>query len=219
MSDRPHPPIASHAVPGEGAKLIAPSAERNLGPICDLLDHVAPKAGRALEIASGTGQHVAAFAARLPGLHWQPTEPDPARRASIDAYAAETGRDNIAPALELDAAQPGWGDRLGGQSLIVLINLLHLIPMTAVETLIKEAARALDPGGRLVIYGPFMRAGELTSPGDEAFHASLTAQDPATGYKDDFDVIDLILGAGLEMAEVIEMPANNLALVAEKPAF
>jgi len=67
-----------------------------------------------------------------------------------------------------------------------------------------------------VIYGPFMRGGELTSPGDVGFHQSLTAQDSAIGYKDDFDVMDLMQEAGLEMVDVVEMPANNLGLVAEK---
>lgn len=42
---------------------------------------------------------------------------------------------------------------------------------------------------------------------------------PKIGYKDDFDVIDLMQGAGLDMVQVIEMPANNLALVAERPAY
>ena len=63
-----------------------------------------------------------------------------------------------------------------------------------------------------------MRAGELTSEGDARFHATLTAQDPEIGYKDDFDTIDLMQDAGLELVQVLEMPANNLALVAEKPA-
>lgn len=213
------PDTASIANKGEGDKLIAPSAARNCDAICDLLAHVAPTEGRALEIASGTGQHVAAFAARFPGLRWQPSEPDAARRASIDAHAAESGCANIAPALALDACKPGWGAELQGQALIVVINLLHLIPMDWAEVLIAEAARALSPGGRFVIYGPFMRAGELTSDGDAAFHASLTAQDPRIGYKDDFDVIDLLHSAGLELAEAVEMPANNLALIAERPAF
>ncbi|MGD9863387.1 MAG: DUF938 domain-containing protein [Pseudodonghicola sp.] len=213
------PDTASIADKGEGDKLVAPSATRNCDAICDLLAQVAPQQGRALEIASGTGQHVVAFAARFPGLHWQPSDPEPSRRASIDAYAADSGCGNIAPALDLDATRPGWGAELRGQDLIVLCNLLHLIPMDWVEALIGEAAQALAPGGRILLYGPFMRAGELTSPGDEAFHASLTAQDPRIGYKDDFDVMDLLQDVGLEMVEVIEMPANNLALVAEKPAF
>ncbi|MBJ6372267.1 DUF938 domain-containing protein [Sedimentitalea arenosa] len=219
MTRRALPDTANVAHASDGAKLNAPAAERNLAPLCDLLSQFAPKTGAALEIASGTGQHVVAFAKRLPGLDWQPSEPDAARRASIDAYAAESQLDNLAPAFELDAAAPGWGARHAGQALIVVINLLHLISMTETETLIGEAARALTPSGRFVIYGPFQRGGELTSDGDARFHASLIAQDPEIGYKDDFDILDLALAAGLTVVDVIEMPANNLALVLEKPAI
>lgn len=217
MTDTPKQEPHSLALPGDGSKLIAPSADRNVGPLCDLLSEVAPQSGDALEIASGTGQHIVAFAARLPGLRWHPTEPAPDRRASISAYVAESGLANIAAPIALDATAPGWGAAHGGKVLVFLSNLTHLIAMPQVETLIREAAIALAPGGRLVIYGPFMRAGELTSAGDERFHAALVAQDPALGYKDDFDIIDLMQNAGLDMALAVEMPANNLALVAEKP--
>ncbi|GHG89138.1 DUF938 domain-containing protein [Pseudodonghicola xiamenensis] len=213
------PDTASIATQAQGGKLVAPSASRNLEPIAALLAKEAPSCGRALEIASGTGQHVAAFAARLPGLHWQPSDPDPTRRASIDTYAAESGRDNISPALDLDAATPGWGRRLAGQELILLVNLLHLIPMDWVKVLIAEAAQALAPGGRFVLYGPFLRDGQLISDGDRAFHASLTAQDPRIGYKEIADILRLLITAGLTVRTQKEMPANNLAVVAEKPAF
>ncbi len=217
MTNEQKPERHSLALPAEAGKLFAPSAERNTGPLCDLLEQVAPRRGRALEIASGTGQHVVAFAARLPGLSWQPTEPDAARRTSIAAYVAESGLTNIAPPIALDATAPGWGAEQAGQSLIFLSNLLHLIPMRQVETLIAEAAQALAPAGRLVIYGPFMRAGELTSEGDRRFHAALVAEDPRIGYKDDRDIMELMQAAGLEIAGAVEMPANNLALVAERP--
>lgn len=209
--------VAGYAEPQEGAKLFAPAAARNVGPLGDLLALIAPPRGRALEIASGTGQHIVDFAARLPGLTWQPTEPDAARRASIDARAAEAGLTNLAPAIALDATAPGWGAAHGPRDLILLANLLHLISAPEAEILIREAAAALAPGGLFVIYGPFMRAGELTSDGDREFHARLTAEDPEIGYKDDFDTMDMLQNAGLEMAQVVEMPANNLALVARKP--
>ncbi|PCH70631.1 MAG: methyltransferase [Rhodobacteraceae bacterium] len=212
------PKSVTHSIAhkGEGDRLFAPSAARNLEVLSDLLGDVAPTTGDALELASGTGQHVVSYAARLPGLNWQPSELDPARRASIDAHVADAGLGNIAPAIALNAAQAGWSARHGGKALIILSNLLHLITDKATNTVIQEAARALAPGGRLVIYGPFMRGGELTSDGDASFHAGLIARDPAIGYKDDFDMMDLIQGAGLDMAEVIEMPANNLVLVAQK---
>lgn len=211
------PPTASIAEPAEGARLYAPSAENNRQPLCAVLDEVAPRKGKALELASGTGQHVIAFARHLPGLIWQPTEPDATRRASIDAYIAEAGLPNLRPAQALNAAIPGWGAVWHGQSLIVVINLLHLISTAETATLIAEAARALRPGGRFVIYGPFMRAGELTSEGDARFHESLVNQDPEIGYKDNQEILDMAITRGLTAVSVIEMPANNLTLVLEKP--
>ena len=101
------PPSASVALPTRGAMLHAPAADRNKDALCDLLRDHAPQTGRALEIASGTGQHIAAFARALPDLHWQPTEPAPDRRASIDAYIAEAGLTNVAPAAPLDATAAG----------------------------------------------------------------------------------------------------------------
>lgn len=218
MTRRP-PQTASIAHPREDGKLFAPSAERNAQAICDLLQDMAPATGTALELASGTGQHVITYAEQLPRLHWQPTEIDAARRTSIDAYVASTSLTNITAAAALNATTPGWGAHHADHALIILSNLLHLISDDEAQVLITEAAIALAPGGRFVIYGPFMRAGELTSDGDTRFHASLTGHDPDIGYKDDFDVIDLLQATGLEMVELVEMPANNLALIAQKPVF
>ncbi|MEQ8877130.1 MAG: DUF938 domain-containing protein [Phycisphaerales bacterium] len=209
--------LASVAEPDGDARLSAPSAERNAGPITDLLrDHV-PEGGRALEIASGTGQHVLAFARAFPDLTWQPTEIAPERRASIDAWAATEGLLNLRPAMALDATVPGWSEGHGGQDLIVLVNLLHLISTGEARTIVAETAQALAPDGRFVLYGPFLRDGETTSEGDARFDASLRASDPDVGYKDDFAVIDWLHDAGLTLVDVVEMPANNLALISQRP--
>ena len=212
------PDTASTAEAGADGRLCAPSAARNAAPISALLSRTAPRQGRALELASGTGQHVVAFAAACPGLTWQPSEVDPARLHSIAqwvALAPEGG--TILPAIPLDATAPGWGARHGGQDLIVVVNLLHLISGAEAQTLLAEAAQALAPGGQLVIYGPFLRGGQATSPGDAAFHAGLRAQDPEIGYKDVDEITARLTGAGLRMVDTAEMPANNLALCAERP--
>lgn len=207
------PPSASIANPLTGGRLHAPSAERNAPAIVDLLRAVAPTTGRALEIASGTGQHVLALATALPQLQWHPTEVEPARIASIDAYAKQAGLPNLHPAQYLDATAPGWGAAQGPYDLIHLGNLLHLIPEPAARTVLTEAAQAL--AGTLIVYGPFRRAGVLTSDGDAQFDAELRAADPAIGYKDDAWVRDLLESAGLSVT-VREMPANNLAFVARR---
>ena len=211
------PDTASVATPGDGGKLCAPSAERNAGPICDLVAAHGPATGRALELASGTGQHAVALARRLPDLDWQPSEPDAERRASIRAWAAEADLPNLRDPVEIDAARPGWSATHGAFDLVLLVNLFHLIPEDDARAIVAEVARALAPGGAFILYGPFMRGGELTSEGDARFHASLTAQDPAIGYKDDFDVTDWLHDAGLTLGALIEMPANNLAFVARAP--
>ena len=53
----------------------SPAADRNKQAILDVLLRLLPDQGSALEIASGTGQHVAWFAAHLPHWTWQPTDP------------------------------------------------------------------------------------------------------------------------------------------------
>jgi SAM-dependent methyltransferase len=208
------PDTASIAHGDAGGRLTAPSAARNAGAIGNLVAEYAPQEGRALEIASGTGQHVAALADRLPRLLWQPSDIDPARRASIDAWAE--ARANIAPARALDATSPGWAAAWAGLDLILVVNLVHLVSTPEARVLISEAAQALAPNGRFILYGPFLRDGETTSEGDARFHASLRAQDPEIGYKSDWDIIEWLQGADLDLCAVVEMPANNLAFVSRK---
>ncbi len=208
------PRTASVASALEGAKLHAPAAARNAQALSDLLVAHAPRDGTALELASGTGQHVVAFARALPALTWQPSELDAARIASINAYAVEAGLDNIRPARRIDATSDKWHVAYGGHDLVVLINLLHLIPEDAAFRVVTEAVAALNTGGRFVLYGPFMRGGRFISEGDARFHGQLSAADPAIGYKDDSLVEDWLRGAGARSVERAEMPANNLAFIA-----
>ncbi|MGR3635343.1 MAG: DUF938 domain-containing protein [Shimia sp.] len=212
------PDSASVATPDEGGKLFAPSAARNVDAITNLLTEIAPPTGHALEIASGTGQHVVHFAAVLSGLDWQPTEIDASRRASIAAHLAEANLPNVAAPIPLDATAAGWGGRHAGKNLITLSNLLHLVSASEAQTLVTEAAQALAPGGILVIYGPFKRGEALISEGDKSFDDSLRAQDPEIGYKPDATVLEWGKAAGLIPRTPREMPANNLALIWQKPA-
>jgi len=211
------PDSASVARPGADGRLHAPSAVRNAEAICAALIDQAPASGRALEIASGTGEHAIRIAACLPALIWQPTDIDPERRQSIDAWAAGAGRTNLRPARDLDACTPGWGADWAGQDLVFTSNILHLIGTNEARTLIEEAAAALAAGGLLMIYGPFLRDEGFASAGDAAFHASLTAQDPEIGYKRAADVTRWMQERGLVVQPPKAMPANNLILSARKP--
>ena len=194
----------------------APSAIRNQNAILDVLRVETPSKGRLLEIAAGSGQHAAAGAKALPGLIWQPSDANPDNLASITAWAAHDPQPNLRAAVVLDAASPGWSKIWPAQDVVLIINLLHLIPTNIAQAIIANAARALAPGGKLMLYGPFLRDGQTTSDGDAAFDASLRAQDERLGYKDLAWVIAEVANANLT-PRTIDMPANNLMLIGTAP--
>ncbi|MFC3123772.1 DUF938 domain-containing protein [Pseudoroseomonas globiformis] len=190
-------------------RLSAPAALRNRGPILDVLRRVLPEAGLVLEVASGTGEHVAHFAAALPGLDWQPTEPTPEGRASIDSWAE--GLPNLRRALPLDAAAPGWP--VERADAVLCSNMIHIAPWAAAEGLFAGAARLLPTGGLLALYGPFRFAGHVLERGNADFDASLRARNPEWGLRLAEDVAALGARCGFGAPEVVAMPASNRMLL------
>jgi SAM-dependent methyltransferase len=203
-----------------GAMLESPAAERNKGPILDVLKRVLPPAGRVVEIASGTGQHVVHFAEALPSLAWQPTDPDAAMLESIRARVAAAHRSgvgaNLEPPVELDVCAEHWP--LARADAVLAINLIHIAPWAATEGLLRGASRVLGAGAPLVLYGPFKRDGRHTAASNEVFDASLRERNAEWGVRDLEVVADRALAEGLVLREIVAMPANNLTVVFERAA-
>ena len=189
----------------------APAAARNRDPILAVLRGVLPEAGTVLEIASGSGEHVLHFARALPGLVFQPSDPNPEARRSIAAWAAESGLANLRPPLALDAAAPSWP--LTAADAVLCINMIHISPWAATEGLMRGAAAILPPGAPLYLYGPYRRAGVPTAPSNEAFDRDLRGRDPSWGLRELEAVTNLADAAGFSGPAVTEMPANNLSIV------
>ena len=125
--------------------LYAPAAARNRQPILEVLRKVLPPSGLVLEVASGTGEHAAYFAEELPGLTWQPSDPDASLRGSIAAHGAEAGLESLRPPLDLDATAETWP--LDRAAAVLCVNLIHIAPWAACQGLIAGAARLLAAGG------------------------------------------------------------------------
>jgi SAM-dependent methyltransferase len=193
------------------ARRVAPATARNRAPILAVLETILPSSGSVLEVASGSGEHIVHFAAAFPALSWQPSDPDPAARASIAAWAEASGLANIRPPLPLDAAGPRWP--IEQADAILAINMIHISPWAATIGLFAQAARLLGPGAPLYLYGPYLRAGHPTAPSNLAFDADLRARDPAWGLRDLDTVSAVAEGAGFTREAIIEMPANNLSLI------
>ena len=210
------PDTASVAVSQGDGRLFAPSAERNSAPIVNLIKRIAPEPGNALEIASGTGQHIVQLALSLPNIIWSPSDVEGERLKSISAWIKSKNLLNIKPPIYLDATETGWAKSLPKSNFILLVNLLHLISWGETETLISELSIALKTKGIALVYGPFMRNGQLISEGDKNFHTSLIQTDPDIGYKNDLEMLTLFSNSGLVHLETVEMPANNAAFVLQK---
>ena len=198
-------------IPPSDNALTAPAVARNRDPILAVLRDVLPAAGTVLEIASGTGEHAVHFAAALPHLTWQPTDPDSQSRGSIAAHAAQAGLANLLPPLELDASAPVWP--VTRADAVVSINMIHIAPWRAAQGLMAGAARVLPAGAALYLYGPFRERGQHTAPSNAAFDESLKARDPEWGVRDLDEVTALGGEHGFSLRRTVAMPANNLSVI------
>jgi len=188
-------------------------AERNKQPILEVLRQLLPPSGSALEIASGTGQHVAHFAAALPRSAWQPTDADPANLPTIAARCDGQSLHNVHAPLELDVHAPLWPVP-DDFDAVVCINMIHIAPWSATPALLAGSRRVLRADGPrlLFLYGPYREGGHHTTPSNEQFDASLRARNADWGVRDLETVTTAAGDQGFRRLTVARLPANNLLL-------
>jgi SAM-dependent methyltransferase len=196
------------------ARQSSPSAVRNRAPILEVLTRALPKKGIVLEIGSGTGEHAAFFAKALPMLVWVPSDPDATSRASIETWITTEGLANVRAPTAIDVREKVWGVEDDAPfDAIISLNMVHIAPWEAALGLLAGAGRLLRLNGILFFYGPFMRGGKHTAASNAAFDADLKRRDPRWGVRDVDDLACKAARHGLELREVVKMPANNLSLV------
>lgn len=198
------------------------AAARNHPFIWQELQPLLGPTGHALEVASGSGQHAALFAAAQPGWRWQPSDLRDTHFADIAAWGRHTGAAQLAPAVLLDVRDALWPSAqapfLHAFDLVYCTNLLHISPPECGPALLQGAARHLRPGGLLSIYGPFLEEGVPTAPSNLAFDADLRQRNPAWGLRQLATLQTQATQAGLQCLARHSLPANNLLLVFQRPA-
>lgn len=199
---------------GGAEKRHAPATVRNRDAIAYVLEKALPSSGTVLEVASGTGEHIVHFARRFPHLEWQPSDCADLSLPSIAAWVADGGVANVRPAVQLDASASAWP--VQSADAILCINMIHISPWSATEGLMAGAGRLLAAGAPLYLYGPFLHDGVETASSNLDFDRSLKDRDMRWGLRDLSAVTDCAQANGLSLADVIEMPANNLSVVFRK---
>lgn len=203
--------------PAEDLRARSPAAERNKQPILDVLRRVLrPEGGDLLEIACGSGQHAAHFAAALPAWTWWPSDANPQVLPSVSAWVSDAGLANVRAPLQLDVTAAEWP--VGQVDAIYCANMLHASPWATCHGLMQGAARHLAPHGLLITYGPYLLDDVPTAPSNLAFDADLRERNPAWGLRRLADVLAEAHQAGLALTQRFPMPANNLMLVFARPA-
>lgn len=196
------------------ARQVSPSAARNRGPIRKVLTRVVPNRGLALEIGSGTGEHAVCFAKALPKLVWLPSDPDLDSRASIEAWIVTEKLANMLAPVAIDVRRKTWGvEDCAPFDAMISINMIHIAPWAAAMGLLAGAERLLRPDGVLFFYGPFMRRGVHTAPSNAVFDSDLKRRDKRWGVRDVDKLASEAESYGIELREIVKMPANNLSLI------
>ncbi len=193
-----------------------PHVPRNRDPILHVLRRVLPQRGVVLEIASGSGEHAAYFAQKLPHLTWQPSDPDRTALASIAAHRDAAALSNLLAPLPLDVTAFPWP--LARAEAVICCNMIHIAPWGACEGLVAGAARVLPIGGILYLYGPYMIRGAHTAPSNQEFDAYLRSQNAAWGIRDLETVAELAESHNFTLVETVAMPANNLSVIFARKA-
>ena len=195
---------------GQAVKRKAPAVSRNREAIEAVLGDWLSEAGTLLEIGAGTGEHALAFSTAFPSWQWLPTDPDPSALASIAAWG-EDGPANLHAPRQLDAASDDWP--IEAADAILSINMVHIAPWQAAEGLVRGAGRLLSAGGKLILYGPWLRDGVETAPSNLAFDESLKSRNPLWGLRRVEDFASLAQSVGLKLIDEREMPSNNRMLL------
>lgn len=191
------------------------ACERNRDPILGVLKRAFARCASVLEIGSGTGQHAVCFAAALPHLTWQ-TSDLPECHEGILSWIASEGPSNVRPPLALDVRAARWP--VASIDAVFSANTLHIMSWQSVESMFAGIGRILNPGGVVVIYGPFRYGGSHTAESNARFDAALRARDPASGVRACEAVNELACAHGLHLVADIAMPADNRCLLWERPA-
>jgi SAM-dependent methyltransferase len=194
------------------------AADRNKGPILEIIAKEFAHTRRVLEIGSGTGQHALYFAARLPHISWQPSDTGEYLPELRERIRCEGGT-NLREVIELDVRANPWPIEAMGGPLdgpidgVFSANTLHIMSWSSVQDFFRGVGRVLGTAGVLCIYGPFRYGGRYTSESNAVFDDYLRNRDPFSGIRD-FEALDeLARATGLALAADHAMPANNQLLI------
>ena len=182
------------------------ACDNNRQPILEIIEILFANCKEILEIGSGTGQHAAYFAQKLPHLIWRSSDLQE-NHAGIELWLNEAHLPNTPPPLKLDVTQAHWPEL--NADAVFCANTIHIIGWDSVKAMIAGVGKLLPNNGLLVLYGPFNYNNAYTSESNARFDIWLKQRDPESGIRNFEDVEKLANEADLYIQHDYAMPANN----------
>ena len=197
-------------------RIYRPHVVRNRDSIVDVLRRVLPRKGLVLEVASGSGEHAAYFAAKLPALDWQPTDPDAQALASISAHCADAGLPNLLAPLRLDVTAAQWPvDRANA---VICCNMIHIAPRAACEGLIAGARAFCRPVARSFSTARIRSAANTRRRPIRPSTSGCARKIRHGAFATSTTSRRSPGGRSFALAETVPMPANNLSVIFRRGA-
>uniref|UniRef100_A0A7N8Y4M7 Zgc:103625 n=1 Tax=Mastacembelus armatus TaxID=205130 RepID=A0A7N8Y4M7_9TELE len=206
--------------------LLSPQAERNWEDLCSVLEDVLEEQAHrqlfAVELGSGTGQHVIRFAQKMPFVTWQPSDIKEESRDSIKAYIAATHAKTVLQPVHLDASEP-WEKWAGlSRSSCDIVIAINLLQYSSFKTgVFNGAGQILRQNGLLITYGVSAKSSFKFIIHVKYHHSlftdvSICDRNPDWGLPD-IDVLrQLAYGNGMRMERIIEMEEYYKCLIFRK---
>jgi hypothetical protein len=194
-------------------KPFSQACENNRAPISQVLERTLVDCQSVFEIGSGTGQHAVWFSRAMPHLQWQ-TSDRVENHQGIKQWISDSSLENIHPPLNLDVGVGPWPK--GVFDAVFTANTAHIMALSEVELMFYGVSKILMSGGLFCLYGPMQYSGVITAESNRAFDAKLRAVKSTQGIREFNDLNKLATGAGMELIEDNDLPANNQLIIWQK---
>ena len=197
-----------------------PATKRNSESIEEVLSTILLRKGSILEIGSGSGEHGVVFQKRFPEITWQSSDPELMHRNSISSWIEHHELNFKMPQpLAIDVEKTPWiipSEILLSLQGIISINMIHIASWKCTKSLFKESGKLLKNGQFLMLYGPFKICNKHISQSNKLFDTSLKMQNKLWGVRDLEEVSKEAIKYGFIKDELLNMPANNFAVIFRK---
>ena len=186
------------------------AAERNKGPILEHLQQWLKSGDSVLEIGSGTGQHACFFVDNIPAITWQCSD----LAENILNLEKAVINEGLVKPIALDVSRYDWCSQQ--YDVIYSANSLHIMSWECAQAFLNNAANALNPEGRLILYGPFEYTDKPLCESNQSFDHFLRTRDPLSGIRNFDTVNNLLEEHGFKLVADLAMPANNQLIIWHK---